>query len=171
MHISLGLLLPFPSKLFLLPFLLLYVLCLSISSFSSSINLFKFDKSIFILLFLLVFKYVCIDSNGDRRLLPHVYIIVAEVRPEYARQGAYKNAIKKLLEQLNDDADCQGRIILDARKISAPNMTKIQSPSLAHWKCGFRFVREKDNIIMQKVLAGELPPEKAPEGTMYYPLI
>ena len=115
-------------------------------------------------------RYVCIDSKGERRLKPHVYITLVEVHPAFARQGAYKNAIKRLAETLKFDEECEGRIILDARKIESPDMTKIPSPALAHWKCGFRFVREEDNKVMQKVLNGELPPEDAPEGTMYYSL-
>ncbi len=114
--------------------------------------------------------YVCIDSKGDRRLKPHVYLKFVEVHPEFARQGAYKGAIKRLVEFVKFDNECQGRISLDARKVESPTMTKIPSPSVAHWKCGFRFVNKEDNKVMQKVLAGELPLENAPEGTMYYPV-
>ena len=49
-------------------------------------------------------------------------------------------------------------------------MTKIPSPSLAHWKCGFRFADENNNKIMKRVLNGDLPLENAPEGYMYYSL-
>ena len=115
--------------------------------------------------------YVCIDSCGDRRLKPHVFLKIVEIRPEFARQGIYKNAIKKLAEVAKNDKDCEGRIILNAHKIEGPEMTQIPSPSLAHWKCGFRFANEENNEIMKKVLNGELPPESAPEGYMYYSLI
>lgn len=114
--------------------------------------------------------YVCIDSKGDRRLKPHVYLQYVEIKPEYARKGIYSRTVKKLIQQVKNDKECEGRIILDARKIESPNMTKIPSPSLAHWKCGFRFIDEENNNIMQKVLKGELPLEDAPEGTMYFPL-
>ena len=115
-------------------------------------------------------KYVCIDSKGDRRLKPHLYLQYVEVKPQFARQGAYKNAVKELIT-LSELEGCEGRIILDAHKVESPDMTKIPSPSLAHWKCGFRFVNENDNKTMQKVLNGELPLEDAPEGSMYYSLI
>ena len=113
-------------------------------------------------------NYVYIDSNGDRRLKPHIYIRMVEIKPEFARQGVYTNTIKKLTDLLKNDKECQGRIILEARKIESPTMTKIPSPALAHWKCGFRFVNEENNKIMKQVLRGELPPEKAPEGTMFF---
>lgn len=115
--------------------------------------------------------YVCIDSNGDRRLKPHVYFKYVEIKPEYARQGIYSNAVKKLIELVKLDRECEGRIILDARKVESPTMTKIPSPSLAHWKNGFRFVNLENNEMMERVLKGELSLEAAPEGTMYFPLI
>ena len=115
-------------------------------------------------------NYVCIDKKGDRRLKPHVYISIIEVKKEYARQGAYSEAIKKLIEHVKNDKECEGRIILSSIKISTPNTAKIPSPSLAHWKSGFRFADEKNNKIMQNVLEGKLPLEDAPEGYMYYPL-
>ena len=116
-------------------------------------------------------NYVCIDSKGDRRLKPHVYLKYVEVKPEFARQGLYSNAVKKLIALAKLDWDCEGRITLDARKVESPTITKIPSPSLAHWKCGFRFIGENNNKIMEKVLKGELPLEDAPEGTMYYAFI
>ena len=115
-------------------------------------------------------KFVCIDSNGDRRLKPHVYIKMVEIRPEYARQGVFTRTMKRLINLIKEDEECEGRIILDARKIESPDMTQIPSPSLAHWKCGFRFVNKEDNKIMERVLKNELPLEEAPEGTMYYAL-
>ena len=113
-------------------------------------------------------KYVCIDSVGDRRLKPHVYLKYVEIKPEFARKGIYSNAVKKLVELAKLDRECEGRIILDARKIEGSEMTQIPSPSLAHWKCGFRFVNKEDNKIMERVLKNELPLEDAPEGTMYF---
>lgn len=113
-------------------------------------------------------KYICIDSVGDRRLKPHVYLKYVEIRPEFARKGIYSNAVKQLIELVKLDTECEGRIILDARKIESPTMTKIPSPSLAHWKNGFRFVNPENNEIMERVLKGELPPEKAPEGSMFF---
>lgn len=115
-------------------------------------------------------SYICFDTKGERRLKPHVYINMAEVKPEYARQGVYTSAIKKLIETVKKDTECEGRIVLEARKIESPIITQIPSPSLAHWKCGFRFANEENNQNMKKVLNGELPPEQAPEGTMFYPL-
>ena len=115
-------------------------------------------------------KFICIDSNGNRRLKPHVYIKMVEIRPEYARQGIFTRTMKKLINIIKADKECKGRIILDARKIESPDMTQIPSPSLAHWKCGFRFVNKEDNEIMKRVLKNELPLEEAPEGTMYYAL-
>ena len=115
-------------------------------------------------------KYVCIDSKGERRLKPHVYIKMVEIRPEYARQGIFTRTMKKLTNLIKKDEECEGRIILDARKIEGSEMTQIPSPSLAHWKCGFRFVNKEDNKIMERVLRKELPLEDAPEGTMYYSL-
>lgn len=114
--------------------------------------------------------YVCIDSVGDRRLKPHIYLNMVEIKPKFARKGAYKNAINQLVEASKFEG-CEGRIILEARKMEAPDMAKIPSPSLAHWKCGFRFVNEDYNKIMKRVLKGELPLEDAPEGTMYYALL
>ena len=115
-------------------------------------------------------EYICIDSNGERRLKPHIHIKYAEVKPEFARQSAYKNAIKQLVELAGFDKECEGRISLDARKIESPDMTRIPSPSIAHWKCGFRFANKENNTIMERILKGELPPEDAPEGSMYYAL-
>lgn len=115
--------------------------------------------------------YVCIDSYRNRRLKPHVFLKIVEIKPEFARQGIYKNAIKKLAETVKKDKECEGRIILSACKMESPDMTKIPSPSLAHWNCGFRFAKEENNKIMEKVLKGELPPESAPEDYMYYSLI
>lgn len=115
-------------------------------------------------------RYVCIDSNGDRRLKPHLYIKYAEIKPEYARHGAYSSKIRELAELSKYD-ETEGRMILDARKVESPNMTKIPSPSLAHWKCGFRFVDKENNQTMKRVLNGEFPLEAAPEGTMYYSLV
>lgn len=112
-------------------------------------------------------NYICIDSRGDRRMKPHIHIDLVEVKSEYGRQGAYKNAIKKLIE-ISKREGCEGRITLDSLKINHEGSAKIPSPSLAHWKCGFRFANEENNKIMQKVLRGELPPEAAPEGSMYY---
>ena len=114
-------------------------------------------------------NYICIDSSGDRRLKPHILLKYVEIKPNFARQGAYSAAIKKLFEESKKEG-CEGRIILNARKIESPGMTKIPSPALAHWKCGFRFAEEDLNKIMKRVLNGELPPENAPEGYMYYSL-
>ena len=115
-------------------------------------------------------NYVCIDSHGDRRLKPHVYIDLVAIQPEYARKGIYSKTIKKLAQIALLEDGCEGRMILEARKVKLKCKTDIPSPSLAHWKNGFRFVDNEKNIIMQKVLAGELPLESAPEGTMYYSL-
>ena len=115
-------------------------------------------------------NYVCIDSIGDRRLKPHIYLKIAEIKPEFARQGAYTSAIKKLVNTAKNDIECEGRITLEAHKIEGPLTAHIPSPSLAHWKCGFRFANEENNKIMKRVLNGELSLEAAPEGTMYYPL-
>ncbi len=113
-------------------------------------------------------EYVCIDSKGDRRLRPHIYLNFVEVKPEYARLGVYKNAMKKLVQRAKLEEDCQGRIILDARNLSNYVTTQNPCPSLAHWKCGFRFVNEENNKIMERIMKGELPVTDAPEGTMYY---
>ncbi len=113
-------------------------------------------------------KYVCIDSNGQRRLKPHIYLSFVEIKPEYARQGAFKNAMKLLSQAAKNEKDCEGRIILEARKIESPSITQIPSPSIAHWRCGFRFINKDNNAIMKRVMKGELPLEAAPEGTMYY---
>ena len=115
--------------------------------------------------------YVCIDSKGERRLKPHLYLDYVEVKPEFARQGLYSNAIRQLALFAKYEEGCDGRIILEARKMTQEDVTKIPSPSIAHWKCGFRFANEKNNEMMQQVMLGNLPPEAAPEGTMYYSLI
>ena len=114
--------------------------------------------------------YVCIDSNGERRLKPHLYLDYVEIRPEFAHQGVYSNAMKKLALLAKYEKDCEGRIILESKKMIKENITQIPSPSIAHWKCGFRFANEKNNEIMQQVLLENLPPEAAPEGTMYLKL-
>jgi len=113
-------------------------------------------------------NYVCIDSNGERRLKPHIYLGLVEIKPEYARQGIFTNAMKRLSKFAKNEDGCEGRIILDAHKIDGVFVTQIPSPSLAHWKCGFRFANNENNKIMEKVLNGELPLEDAPEGAMYY---
>lgn len=115
-------------------------------------------------------NYLCIDSMGDKRLKPHIYLNMVEVKPEFARQGVYSEAIRKLIE-VSKKEGCEGRIILDSMKIESPTMTKIPSPSLAHWKNGFRFANPENNKIMERVLKGELPLEDAPSGTMYLPVI
>ena len=112
-------------------------------------------------------EYICVDLGGKRRLKPHIYLNMVEVRPEFARQGVYANAIRELRNEALSKKECGGRIILDARKMNDYTETQISSPAIAHWKCGFRFVNEENNIIMQKVLLGKLPPESAPEGLMY----
>jgi len=111
--------------------------------------------------------YINVDSAGKRRLKPHLYINMVEVRPEFARQGVYANAIRELKQESLLEKGCEGRIILDARKMNDYTDTQISSSSIAHWKCGFRFANEENNKIMQKVLLGKLPPEAAPEGLMY----
>jgi len=116
-------------------------------------------------------EYICIDSKGERRLKPHIYLNLVEVKPEFAKKGLYSKAIKQLETIALAEEGCDGRIILDARRIEGPYVAKIPSPSLAHWKCGFRFAEDNNNKIMEKVLKGELPPEEAPEGTMYYAFI
>ena len=113
-------------------------------------------------------RYLCKDSSGEIRLKPHIYLSFVMVKPEYARQGAFTNVMKQLIEVAKNDSECEGRIILHATKMKTPGMVKIPSPSLAYWKCGFKFANEEDNKIMGKVLNGELPLEKAPEGIMYY---
>ena len=115
-------------------------------------------------------EYICIDPNGNRRLKPHIYINYVEVKPEYARKGVYSKTIKQLAKIAKGTDNCEGRIILDARNMNNYSSTQIPSPALAHWKCGFRFADESNNKIMERVLNGELPLEKAPEGIMYLPL-
>ena len=112
-------------------------------------------------------KFICIDSNGQTRIKPHIYLNMIEVKPEFARQGVCSKIEHKIIK-LAKRLGFGGRVILDATKIESPEMTKIPSPSLAHWKNGFRFTRPEYNRIMKRVLKGELPPEDAPEGTMYW---
>ncbi len=112
-------------------------------------------------------NYVLIDSKGERRLKPHVYLKMVEIKPKFARKGAYKYAIKKLVE-VSKKSDCEGRIILFSTSLEGPDVAEIPAPSLAHWKCGFRFANEEKNKLMQRVLSGEIPRERAPRGTMYY---
>lgn len=114
-------------------------------------------------------NYLFVDSLGDTRLKPHIYLNLVEVKPEYARQGAYSEAIKKLIEASKREG-CEGRITLDSMVMEYEGMTKIPSPSLAHWRVGFRFAEPESNKIMEKVLKGEFPPEQAPTGSMYLDL-
>lgn len=114
-------------------------------------------------------NYLFVDSLGDTRLKPHIYLKFVEVKPEFARQGAYSEAIKKLIE-VSKKEGCEGRITLDSMEVECEGMTKIPSPSLAHWKVGFRFANPEDNKTMEKVLKGELTPEQAPTGSMYLEL-
>ena len=110
-------------------------------------------------------NYICIDTKGERRLKPHIYLNMVEVKPDFARQGVYSKALKSLIEASKKEG-CEGRITLDSLKVSYAE-TKIPSPSIAHWKNGFRFADPENNKIMQKVLKGELPLDQAPEGSMY----
>ena len=114
-------------------------------------------------------NYTFVDSLGDTRLRPHIYLKMVEVKPEFARQGVYSEAIKKLIEASKREG-CEGRITLDSMQIEREGMTQIPSPSLAHWKAGFRFANSENNSIMEKVLRGELPLEQAPTGSMYLEL-
>lgn len=110
--------------------------------------------------------FLCIDSTGRQRIKPHIYLNMIEVKPEYARQGVCSKIEHEIIK-FAEEHGFEGRVILDSTKIESPTMTKIPSPALAHWKNGFRFACQKYNEIMKRVLSGELPPEKAPEGTMY----
>ena len=114
-------------------------------------------------------EYVCKDLNCITRLKPHIYIKMIEVKPEYARQGICSKIEQKIIEMAKNN-EFEGRVVLNSAKIEAPDMTQIPSPSLVHWKNGFRFADKNNNEIMEKVMSGELPLEDAPEGTMYYPL-
>ncbi len=113
-------------------------------------------------------RYLCRDSKGELRLKPHIYLSFIAVKPEHARQGVCTNTLQKLIEIAKNDSKCEGRIILHSTKIESPSMINIPSPSLAYWKCGFRFADESDNKIMEKVIKGELPQDKAPQGIMFY---
>ena len=115
-------------------------------------------------------NYLCVDSAGDIRLKPHIYLKYVEVKPEFARQGVYSEAIKKLIE-ISKKEGCEGRITLDSMAIEGYDVARIPSPSLAHWKNGFRFAEPENNKIMEKVLRGELPPEDAPTGSMYLEIL
>ena len=61
-------------------------------------------------------NYICIDSYGERRIKPHIFLKYVEIKPEFARQGIYSTTIKELVE-LSKEEGCEGRIILNARKI------------------------------------------------------
>ena len=114
-------------------------------------------------------EYICKDSSGKVRVKSHIYLQRIEVKPEFARQGVCSMVEQKLIEMAKND-EFEGRIMLNAFKMESPDMTQIPSPSLAHWKNGFRFADRKNNEIMELVLKGELPLDDAPQGAMYYPL-
>lgn len=126
------------------------------------VNFPVFDKNEFPI------SYLFEDKNGMIRQKPHLYFGLLEVKPEFARQGAGTNALKKVIECSKNEG-YEGRVMLDA--IGFPGTkTYIPSPALSTWKVGFRFTDENKNKIMEEVMSGKRPLTDAPFGTMYFPV-
>ena len=113
-------------------------------------------------------EYIYVDECGIPRLKPHLYIKHIVVKPEYLRQGACRDAVKKIVE-LSKKEGFEGRVILVSAPIKGTE-NYIPNPSIAHWANGFRFYDSGSVIQMKEILNGTRPPEKAPGGCMYYPL-
>ena len=114
-------------------------------------------------------EYTYTDEQGVDRLKPHLFIKHIVVKPEFLRQGVCK-AVEQKVIQLSKDEGFEGRVLLESSFIKGTE-NYIPNPALAHWANGFRFYGYNNAKQMAEVLNGNLPPEKAPGGTMYYPII
>ena len=113
-------------------------------------------------------EYTYVDGSGITRLKLHLYIKNIVVKPEYLRQGAWRDAVNKIVK-LSKEEGFEERVLLYSLPISG--MEKyIPNPAIAHWAKGFRFY---DSILvkqMLEVLSGARNAKDAPSGCMYYPV-
>lgn len=114
-------------------------------------------------------EYTYTDEYGIDRLKPHLFIKRIVVKPEFLRQGACRDAELKII-QLSKDEGYEGRVLLESSLVKG-KFSYIPSPTLAHWANGFRFWSENCLKQMMEVLNGTRPPEEAPGGEMYYPIL
>lgn len=114
-------------------------------------------------------EYIYTDEDGVNRLKPHLYIKYIVVKPEFLRQGVSRDVAKRVVE-LSKKEGFEGRVLLDSSPIKGTR-SYISNPAIAHWANGFRFYGKNDLEQMLSVLNGERPPEEAPGGTMYYPIL
>ena len=112
--------------------------------------------------------YLYVDEYGINRLKPHLYIKSIIVKPEFLRQGAWRDAVKKIVSLAKENG-FEGRVLLDSSPIKWTE-SYIPNPALAHWANGFRFYSTNDLKQMLEVLNGTRPQKEAPGGPMYYSL-
>ena len=112
-------------------------------------------------------NYTFVDAFGLTRLKPHLYIQGIQVKKAFRHQGVCKDIEHQIVEK-SKEAGCEGRVILFADYMNN-DIAKVP-PSIAHYKSGFRFPTDSQNIIMEQILRGELPVSEAPLGFMFYPV-
>ena len=112
-------------------------------------------------------EYTYVDMYGSIRLRPHLYIQGIQVKKPFRHMGVCKEIEHKIVEK-SKESGCEGRVILYADYMNRD--TAPIPPSIAHYKSGFRFPVEEQNIIMEQIIKGELPVEEAPLGFMFYPV-
>ena len=119
-------------------------------------------------LFELPNDYIFMGDDGYLYVKPHLYINRIQVKREFLRQGVCREVEKRIVE-ISKELGFEGRVILTSAPITGTE-DMIPSPTLAHYKNGFRFYNEKANNLVERILRGEIPACYTPNGTMYYPL-
>jgi len=114
-------------------------------------------------------EYIYVDGCGITRLKPHLFIKHIVVKPEYLRQGVWRETINKIVN-LSKEEGYEGRVLLFSAPIRGTE-NYISNPAIAHWANGFRFYDSNCVKQMLEVLSGTSPAENAPGGCMYYPVI
>ena len=112
--------------------------------------------------------YTYVGEDGYTYVKPHLYINMIQVKREFLRQGVCKEIEQKIVE-LSKQMGYEGRVLLTSTCIQG-TQDMIPSPTIAHYKNGFRFYNEAMNNLVEKIIRGEVPVESTPHGTMYYPL-
>ena len=114
-------------------------------------------------------EYTYVDGCGITRLKPHLYIKNIVVKPEYLRQGVWRDTVYKIVN-LSKEEGFEGRVLLFSAPVRGTE-NYIPNPAIAHWANGFRFYDSNCVKQMHEVLTGTRPAENAPGGCMYYPVV